>query len=633
MDTASSKKKPVVYTDLRPQTRATGPATFPDGLAFGHNTKPADTTDSEIEAPTTISHNTNMADVAKCKTCTKTVRCAEHPCDDCEVSNCTKHNCHLCGQSGCTRPDHAYTHNGKVSREFNMLHEALAKQARQLEETRDQLNTYSREYKTVKDSNTENEKRISELLKTVENLTKQHKEQETTIREQQTLLNARPPKAEPTEGAAPKCTTIPQSLTDALEALTRSGKQSQLSTAVLQEITTFDGSDPSALEDWLEEVTMCSESLELPTRELAFAKSKGIARTIVDQSISQKMDWESMKDHLRQTISRAGIHAHINAFMDFKQLPTENLTNYTIRFRKTAARAQITQPAILIRVFVRGLTDQTYTPRKIYEREPTTMDSVYETVERLERTRAATESLHTPTNTVQAVSSPGCYTCGNPDHWTQSCPNRTCYTCGEPGHIAKFCQKPLNRDSGNHRSRRDYGSNRDRYPSSDRHRSSSRSDRRSDRDGSRDRRDYSSDRSRSYRDDSRDRRGRSRDRRSYSRDRRSYSRDRRSYSKDRREPSRDRRDYSRSRRDSSRHRRDPSRERSDRGSDNRRSSSRDRHRSNSRDHGDRNRRQDSSSNGYRSSSRRSSTPYNSDRRVRVEEPSDSSKDSQEPLNS
>ena len=73
-------------------------------------------------------------------------------------------------------------------------------------------------------------------------------------------------------------------------------KQSTFTNTQLQDITTFNGSDSSQLEDWLIDVETAAGLTSESKTKLAQAKSKGLTCTLISEAQDSDKSWEEIKD-------------------------------------------------------------------------------------------------------------------------------------------------------------------------------------------------------------------------------------------------------------------------------------------------------------------------------------------------
>ena len=110
-------------------------------------------------------------------------------------------------------------------------------------------------------------------------------------------------------------------------------KKTSLESSLLQDIPTLNGQDSSQLEDWLTDNETASELTGESRTKLAQAKSKGLVKTLISETLTAQKNWEEIKDSLCLKISNADIHTSISHFMDIQQTYKESLATYVHRFK------------------------------------------------------------------------------------------------------------------------------------------------------------------------------------------------------------------------------------------------------------------------------------------------------------
>ena len=293
---------------------------------------------------------------------------------------------------------------------------------------------------------------------------------------------------------------------------------------------------------------------------VAKLKARGLLRDIIEEAISEEVDWPTAKERLRAKICNANKHTRISSFMEIKQ-GKDSLPAYVHRFRKDMKKASFTDTTAAIGIFLKGLTKATILAPKVYEENPTTLDEAITIVENAQAAVDATTAIikeepqrvtqitsqetynRAPTAIVSYRDYPNLPCSCNPERpHVRLCQNACCKNCNFYGHWGQDC---LN----SQQNKNNHGRNHDRYPPRSRSRGYDRY-RSHSREYNRDRNNYRNHHDSRNRNDRRSN-SRSQDRfRSQSRDR--YSRN--SYdSRDRR--SRDTNRYSRDKqRDSSNYR-------------------------------------------------------------------------------
>ena len=210
---------------------------------------------------------------------------------------------------------------------------------------------------------------------------------------------------------------------------------------MLQDIPTLNGQDSSQPEDWLMDIETASELTGESRTKIAQAKSKGLVRTLVSETLNAHKTWEEIKDSLRLKISNVDIHTSISHFMDIQQTNKELLAAYVHRFKWEASQCKFNNDAATtIRIFLKGLKNAHTIATKVYKKGPQTLAEAIKEVERLQAAQQITSTL-LPTSLVNTMSSDNdkCYQCQETSHMACYCPHIRCFDCNKYGHVAMDC--------------------------------------------------------------------------------------------------------------------------------------------------------------------------------------------------
>ena len=131
----------------------------------------------------------------------------------------------------------------------------------------------------------------------------------------------------------PQSEPIEEVLDKYTETLCIAQKKTSLESSLLQDIPTLNGKNSSQLEDWLTDIETASELTGKSRTKLAQAKSRGLVRTLISESLTAQKTWEEIKDYLSLKISNADIHTSISCFMDIQQSDKESLAAYVHHFK------------------------------------------------------------------------------------------------------------------------------------------------------------------------------------------------------------------------------------------------------------------------------------------------------------
>ena len=154
------------------------------------------------------------------------------------------------------------------------------------------------------------------------------------------------------------------------ETLCTAQKKTSLESSLLQDIPVLNGQDSSQLEDWLTDIETAFELTGKSRTKLAQAKSRGLVRTLITETLIAQKSWEEIKDPLHLKISNADIHTSISQFMDIQQTDKESLATYVHRFKREANRCKFNNDATTIRIFLKGLKNVHTIATKVYKKAP-----------------------------------------------------------------------------------------------------------------------------------------------------------------------------------------------------------------------------------------------------------------------
>ena len=131
-------------------------------------------------------------------------------------------------------------------------------------------------------------------------------------------------------------------------------KANTFANTLLQDITIFNGSDSSQLEDWLVDVETATDLTSESRTKLAQAKSKGLTPTLITEALNSDKSWEEIKDLLHLKLCNSDIHTLVSCFMEIQQKDKDSLAAYIHRFKREAKGA--TSPTVQpLQIFVKGL--------------------------------------------------------------------------------------------------------------------------------------------------------------------------------------------------------------------------------------------------------------------------------------
>ena len=155
-----------------------------------------------------------------------------------------------------------------------------------------------------------------------------------------------------------------------METLCSAQKQTTFANTLIQDISTFNGSNSTQLEDWLVDIETAANLTHESRTKLAQAKSKGLTYTLITEALTSDQCWEEIKDLLRLKICNSDIHTSVSCFMDIQQRHEESLAAYIHRFKREAKRCNLTNNAATIRIFVKGLKNAHTLAACVYQNGP-----------------------------------------------------------------------------------------------------------------------------------------------------------------------------------------------------------------------------------------------------------------------
>ena len=138
------------------------------------------------------------------------------------------------------------------------------------------------------------------------------------------------------------------------------------------------------LEDWLVDIETEADLTDESRTNLAQAKSKGLACTLITEAITLGKNWEEIKDLLHLIICNSDMHTLVSNFMDIQQKDKESLAAYIHRFKGEAKRCNFTNNAATIKIFVKGLKNPHTLAAHVYEKGSQTLADAISEVEKLQ---------------------------------------------------------------------------------------------------------------------------------------------------------------------------------------------------------------------------------------------------------
>ena len=181
----------------------------------------------------------------------------------------------------------------------------------------------------------------------------------------------------------------------------------------------MNGNESSQLEDWLTDIETASELMGESRTKLAQAKSRGLVRTLISETLTLHKTWKDIKVSPCLKICSSDIHTSISCFMDIQQKEKESLAAYIHYFKREASRCKFDNDDATIRIFIKGLKNAHTLATRVYEKGPQSLADTIREVEKLQAAQQFTSTL-LPPSLVNILSSD----------------DNKCFQCQETGHIA-----------------------------------------------------------------------------------------------------------------------------------------------------------------------------------------------------
>ena len=113
-------------------------------------------------------------------------------------------------------------------------------------------------------------------------------------------------------------------------------KQTNFMNTLLQDITIFNGSDNTQLEDWLTDIENAVDLLAGSGTKLVQAKLKGLTCTLITEALTSGKGWKEIKELLCLKICNSDMHTSVSRFMDIQQKEKESLASHIHHFKREA---------------------------------------------------------------------------------------------------------------------------------------------------------------------------------------------------------------------------------------------------------------------------------------------------------
>ena len=157
-----------------------------------------------------------------------------------------------------------------------------------------------------------------------------------------------------------------QAYTDTLHATQR---ESNLTTAMLQDIPTFYGQDTSKLEHWFMDIETAADILAKCPTCLAKAKSHSLAHTYPWGHLNRKV-LGGNQGNLRLKICNANIHTYTSRFMEIQKKDNVTQAAYIHHFKTAAKQCTFDNDTVAIHILLKGFRDTPIIASKYMRRTP-----------------------------------------------------------------------------------------------------------------------------------------------------------------------------------------------------------------------------------------------------------------------
>ena len=199
----------------------------------------------------------------------------------------------------------------------------------------------------------------------------------------------------------------PKPLDDVLqqytETLCSAQKQTTFANILIQDISTFNGSNSTQLEDWLVDIETATNLTDESRTNLSQAKSTGLTCTLITEALTSGKCWDGIKDLLRLNFCNSDIHTSVSHFIKIQQKEKESLAAYIHCFKREAKSCNFINSTAIIRIFVIGLKNAHTLAAWVYEKGPKTLADAISEVEKLQAAQQLTATL-LPLSTVNVMS-------------------------------------------------------------------------------------------------------------------------------------------------------------------------------------------------------------------------------------
>ena len=147
-------------------------------------------------------------------------------------------------------------------------------------------------------------------------------------------------------------------------------RKTTFASTLLQDITIFNSSDSTQLEDWLINIENAIDLTSESRNKLAQAKSKGLTHMLMSEALNSDKSWDEIKDLLHLKICNLDTPTSVSHFMEIQQNGKESLAAYIHRFKWEAKRCNLHNNAAIIQIFIKGHKNATLEHHIFMKRDP-----------------------------------------------------------------------------------------------------------------------------------------------------------------------------------------------------------------------------------------------------------------------
>ena len=145
--------------------------------------------------------------------------------------------------------------------------------------------------------------------------------------------------------------------------------QTNLTTSLVQDISTSNGWDSTKLEDWLTHLVSTTDILKESQACLAEAKSCSLVCTLISKVLQAEKCWDNIKEILHLKLCNANIYTYTSHFMEIQWRDSGTLAAYVHQFKTEDKRCSFNISTATICIFIKGLWHAPNTSEN-YKKDP-----------------------------------------------------------------------------------------------------------------------------------------------------------------------------------------------------------------------------------------------------------------------